>query len=169
MRLKFVATAIVAATALSLLAAPANAETKKKQRVVAGNGHTVFVSRDEDGRTRTRIIIQKRSYLDPGTEQFPGETSIHNYAWAPNHHADSVLDNVRVGTHCRTSSDIVSDSLRLPWVRRSEAELNARVNRLDLDHLDFAAIKRRRRTGCPRSLRLPDPTVLLFHHFRRTA
>jgi len=99
MRLKFVATAIVAATALSLLAATANAETKKKQRVVAGNGHTVFVSRDEDGRTRTRIIIQKRSYLDPGTEQFPGETSVHNYAWSPNHHADSVLDNTAFGSN----------------------------------------------------------------------
>ena len=34
----------------------------------------------------------------------------------------SVLDNVRVGTHARTSSDIISDSLKLAWVRRSEAE-----------------------------------------------
>lgn len=98
MRLKLVATAIVAAAALGLLAAPADAAAKKK-RVVASNGHTVFVSRDEDGRTRTRIIIQKRSYLDPGTEQFPGETSVHNYAWSPNHHADSVLDNTAFGSN----------------------------------------------------------------------
>lgn len=98
MRLKFVATAIVAAAALGLFAAPADAATKKK-RAVASNGHTVFVSRDEDGRTRTRIIIQKRSYLDPGTEQFPGETSVHNYAWSPNHHADSVLDNTAFGSN----------------------------------------------------------------------
>src|SRR6266404_4980025 len=35
----------------------------------------------------------------------------------------SVLDNVRVGTHSRTNSDIISDSLRLAWVRRGEAEL----------------------------------------------
>jgi hypothetical protein len=99
MRLKFVATAIVAAAAFSLLAAPVDAATKKKQRMVAGNGHTVFVSRDEDGRTRTRIIIQKRSYLDPGTEQFPGETSVHNYAWSPNHRADGVLDNTAFGSN----------------------------------------------------------------------
>ncbi len=33
----------------------------------------------------------------------------------------SVLDNVRVGTHARTSSDIISDSIRLAWVRRGEA------------------------------------------------
>ena len=31
----------------------------------------------------------------------------------------SVLDNVRVGTHSRTSSDIISDSLKLAWVRRT--------------------------------------------------
>ena len=36
----------------------------------------------------------------------------------------SVLDNVRVGTHARTNSDIISDSLKLAWVRRGEAELN---------------------------------------------
>src|SRR5271156_2633842 len=36
----------------------------------------------------------------------------------------SVLDNVRVGTHARTRSDIVSDSLKLPWVRRGEADTN---------------------------------------------
>ncbi len=49
----------------------------------------------------------------------------------------SVLDNVRVGSHARTNGDIVSDSLRLPWIRRSEAELNKRVREilvyLDLD------------------------------------
>src|SRR5436853_1803411 len=30
----------------------------------------------------------------------------------------SVLDNVRVGAHSRTTSDMISDSLRLGWVRR---------------------------------------------------
>src|SRR6201997_2592272 len=39
----------------------------------------------------------------------------------------SVLDNVRVGAHARTRSDIVSDSLKLPGIRRNEAALNARV------------------------------------------
>ena len=33
----------------------------------------------------------------------------------------SVLDNVRVGTHARTNSDIISDSLKLAWVRRGES------------------------------------------------
>lgn len=98
MRLKFIATAFAATAALALLAMPADAATKKK-RVVTGNGHTVFVSRDEDGRTRTRIIIQKRSYLDPGTEQFPGERGDHEYAWQANHRADGVLDNTAFGSN----------------------------------------------------------------------
>jgi len=49
----------------------------------------------------------------------------------------SVRDNVRIGTHARTNSDIISDSLRLAWVRRGEAALNKRVKEillyLDLD------------------------------------
>ncbi|MGH9810966.1 MAG: ATP-binding cassette domain-containing protein, partial [Terriglobia bacterium] len=40
----------------------------------------------------------------------------------------SVLDNVRVGTHSRTSSDIISDSLKLAWIRRGEAEVNKKVH-----------------------------------------
>jgi len=96
MRLKFIVTAIAAAAAMAMLAAPADAAAKKK-RVVAGAGHTVFVSRDEDGRTRTRIIIQKRSYLDPGTETFPGENVGNNYVQLPNQRAAGVLDNTIFG------------------------------------------------------------------------
>src|SRR3954462_11375442 len=42
----------------------------------------------------------------------------------------SVLDNVRVGTHARTNSDIISDSLRLAWVRRSETSVNTKVHEI---------------------------------------
>src|ERR1700686_1506359 len=48
----------------------------------------------------------------------------------------SVLDNVRVGTHARTNSDIISDSLKLAWVRRGEAEVNERVHEI-LGYLDL--------------------------------
>src|SRR5215468_11808816 len=40
----------------------------------------------------------------------------------------SVMDNVRVGTHSRTNSDIISDSLKLGWVRRGEADMNKKVH-----------------------------------------
>src|ERR1035437_351334 len=97
MRLKVFATAFAVTAAIGLLALPADAAPKKKQRVVDARGHTVFVSRDEDGRTRTRIIIQKRSYLDPGTERFPGERGDHDYAQLPNQRAPSVPDNPAFG------------------------------------------------------------------------
>jgi hypothetical protein len=99
MLLKVIATAIVATAALGALAMPADAATPKKKRVVIvdARGHTVFTSRDEDGRTHTRIIIQKRSYLDPGTETFPGENNGHNYAFSPTQHATDVLDNTTFG------------------------------------------------------------------------
>src|SRR5436853_1628988 len=51
-----------------LAVAPANAQTR--QRVAAdGTRYTVV---DESGRTRTKIVVQKRSFLDGGTEVLPG-------------------------------------------------------------------------------------------------
>lgn len=97
MRLKVAAAAIAIVGALALLAAPADAAPKKKRAVYTNRGNTVYVSRDEDGRTRTKIIVQRRSYLDPGTERFPGERSDHDYAQLPNQHAGSVLDNTAFG------------------------------------------------------------------------
>ena len=60
----------------------------------------------------------------------------------------SVLDNVRVGTHARTNSDIISDSLKLPWVRRSEAELNRRVHEI-LNYLDLEDVAHLTVSGLP--------------------
>jgi branched-chain amino acid transport system ATP-binding protein len=49
----------------------------------------------------------------------------------------TVLDNVRIGGHASSRSDFVSDTLRLPWVRRREAALTdsaqALIRLLDLD------------------------------------
>ena len=96
MRLRIIATALAVAGAIAMLAAPADAAAKKK-RVVTGAGHTVFVSRDESGRKRTHIIVQKRSYLDPGTETFPGENTGQGYAMSPTHTASGVLNNTIFG------------------------------------------------------------------------
>ncbi len=96
MRLKLIATALTAAAAIAMLAAPADA-TAKKKRVVSNRGQTVYVSRDENGRSRTRVIIQKRSYLDPGTETFPGENTGQGYAMSPTHTASGVLNNTIFG------------------------------------------------------------------------
>jgi branched-chain amino acid transport system ATP-binding protein len=42
----------------------------------------------------------------------------------------SVLDNVRVGAHSRTTGDMISDSLKLTKVRRTEAAINERVHEI---------------------------------------
>src|ERR1700761_2082173 len=60
----------------------------------------------------------------------------------------SVFDNVRIGAHARTRSDILSDSLRLPGVRRGEAALNARVDEI-LDYLELADVARNTVSGLP--------------------
>lgn len=61
------------ATAAAVSALTSAAEAQSTTRVVRNGDHTVITSRDETGRTRTRIVVQKRSYLDPGTQVFPGE------------------------------------------------------------------------------------------------
>lgn len=96
MRLKIIATALAIAGAIAILSAPADAAPKKKQ-VVTRAGNTVYMSRDETGRTRTRVLVQKRSYLDPGTETFPGENTGQGYAMSPTHSASGVLNNTIFG------------------------------------------------------------------------
>jgi hypothetical protein len=95
MRLKHLAFALVGA--VCLLAVPAHAQQPPKKKAASAQGHTVSVSRDENGRTRTRIIIQKRSYLDPGTEPLPGERNVLDYINTPSQRADAPLANTPFG------------------------------------------------------------------------
>ena len=60
----------------------------------------------------------------------------------------SVLDNVRVGAHARTYSDIISDSLKLPRVRRSEAALNERIREI-LNYLELEDVAHVTVSGLP--------------------
>src|SRR4051812_30113424 len=60
----------------------------------------------------------------------------------------SVLDNLRVGPHARTSSDIVSDALRLGWVRRGEAALNKRVHEI-ISYLELDEVAHKVVSGLP--------------------
>jgi hypothetical protein len=97
---KFFVAFACAAVAAGLLGAPAGAQqtTTTKQRVTSNRDHTVFTSRDENGRTRTRIIVQKRSYLDPGTEPLPSERNTLDYVQIPGQRADSVLNHTIHGS-----------------------------------------------------------------------
>jgi branched-chain amino acid transport system ATP-binding protein len=60
----------------------------------------------------------------------------------------SVLDNVRVGTHSRTSSDIVSDSLKLAWVRRTETAVDNKVHEI-LAYLNLEDVAHKVVSGLP--------------------
>lgn len=97
MRLKFVAATLAAIATLALASGPADAQSSQRRVTADARGNTVFTSRDEDGRRRTRVIIQKRSYLDPGTEVLPGSRHDRDYASQPNHRASGVLDNTAFG------------------------------------------------------------------------
>ena len=81
-----------------------------------------------------------------------------------------MLDNVRVGTHARTNSDIISDSLKLPWVRRGEAAINEHVHDiiryLDLDDVAHVTVSglpfgTQKRVELARAL-AADPKILLL-------
>lgn len=92
---KYFVAFVCAAIAVNLLDAPAGAQqtTTTKRRVYSNRDGTVFTSRDENGRRRTKIIVQKRSYLDPGTEPLPSERNTLDYVQNPAQRANSVLNN----------------------------------------------------------------------------
>ncbi len=79
--------AVVAAT----LAPPADAAPRKRFAAKRTGQPTVFVSRDEDGRTRTRILVTRRSYLDGGTEVLPGQRKFTDYVNPPNYRPLDIL------------------------------------------------------------------------------
>ena len=60
----------------------------------------------------------------------------------------SVMDNVRVGAHSRTSGDIVTDSLRTGGVRRSEAGINKKANEI-LNYLGLVDVAHTVVSGLP--------------------
>ena len=60
----------------------------------------------------------------------------------------TVLQNVMVGAHCRTSSDFLSNALKLGWVSREEAESRAHAEEL-LDFLDLRLVAHHPAAGLP--------------------
>ena len=69
---------VVVATFVVGAVSAASAEPPRKRLVRVepiGPGSTYVMHRDEQGRTRTKILVQKRSYLDGGTEVMPGDIS----------------------------------------------------------------------------------------------
>ena len=75
--MRVMAIAVVAAVAVGALSTADAAPRKRpyvQDRAGLCPGPTTYVMhRDEQGRTRTKILVQKRSYLDGGTEVMPGD------------------------------------------------------------------------------------------------
>jgi hypothetical protein len=70
--------AAIVAFVVAFAAAPASADTKKKVRVVDANGRVITVVRPS-----TRITVERRSFLDPGTETKQLNEHYHDYAFSP--------------------------------------------------------------------------------------
>ncbi|KAB2884288.1 MAG: hypothetical protein K8H87_18280 [Pseudorhodoplanes sp.] len=81
--------AVLALSAAAFLVAdrPADAQTRYERG--PRQAGTVVYYVDEFGRRRTRVIVQRRSYLDAGTEVLPGERKYSDYAFPPNYSPSS--------------------------------------------------------------------------------
>jgi hypothetical protein len=91
--------AAVAIVALSLGAADATAQTKKKNsRTYYGpsqgynNPNYSYMSGP-----RTRVYVTRRSWLDAGTEVLPGERKFNDYALAPGYSYGRSIDRLNQG------------------------------------------------------------------------
>lgn len=71
--MRLLALAVATALTAGAVSAPAKADPRPRPTTVQPVQGTTVYSRDENGRVRTKIIVQKRSYLDGGTEVMPGE------------------------------------------------------------------------------------------------
>lgn len=80
------AVAIGAIGVIALAGQPAEAAQKKKS-VTTGQSQVV------PSRARTRITVQRRSFLDGGTELLPGERKFTDYAIPPTYSPTGPIDN----------------------------------------------------------------------------
>jgi hypothetical protein len=78
MRLSTIA-ALSALLIVGVAAAPAEAAKKKRSTIVYSQSQPRAVVT----RAPTRIVVQRRSYLDAGTEVIPGERKFTDYVYPP--------------------------------------------------------------------------------------
>jgi hypothetical protein len=91
MRWKLAAVLSAGALITAAMLQAADAAPRKRTTTARTSQPTVFVSRDESGRTRTRLIVTPRSYLDGGTEVLPGQRKFTDYVYPLGHRPSSAL------------------------------------------------------------------------------
>jgi hypothetical protein len=74
--------AVALSAALALVVLASSAEAQQQRRYYRDRTERITMV-DENGRVRTRIRVQPRSYLDGGTEVLPGERKFTDYAFPP--------------------------------------------------------------------------------------
>jgi len=91
--MRLMSLAVLTVAAVALAAAPADAARKKRSQAVAAQ--SVQGERGEAGvvvrRSRTRITVTRRSYLDAGTEVYPGSQPYTDYVFSPLYHRPSQM------------------------------------------------------------------------------
>jgi hypothetical protein len=89
--MRLIPVAILTAAAVALAILPADAARKRGRYVEAPPG--VQPVTGEAGvvvrRTRTRITVTRRSYLDAGTEVYPGSQNYTGYIFSPSYGSPS--------------------------------------------------------------------------------
>ncbi len=84
--MRWIYVAVLTAAAAGLAVAPAEAAKKRSQYV---SQQSVQPTTGEAGvvvrRSRTRITVTRRSYLDPGTEVYPGSQNYTGYVFSPSY------------------------------------------------------------------------------------
>jgi hypothetical protein len=83
--------AALATASLVLPVTPADAQSRNRAGVRTAGQPTVIVWRGDTGRARTRIVVQRRSYLDGGTEVLPGQRKFTDYVNPPGYRPFDVL------------------------------------------------------------------------------
>lgn len=94
------------------------------------------------------ILLEGRTILKQPPHRIPDIGIGRTFQNVALFHNMSVLDNIRVGAHSRTSSDAFSDMLTLPWVRRQERALDARARDIAA-YLDLTDVADRPVAGLP--------------------
>jgi hypothetical protein len=71
--MRLLAVAVAAVLAAGAVSSAQAQQQPRPKRLAANPPGTYVMHRDEDGKVRTKILVQKRSYLDGGTEVMPGD------------------------------------------------------------------------------------------------
>ena len=89
--MRAIAVAAMAAIVVAVAAAPAEAAPKRQRQYIDARTMRPEVTVDPRRlrRSATRITVTRRSYLDAGTEVYPGSMSYSDYIFPPNYYSPS--------------------------------------------------------------------------------